>query len=55
MRKLNIDNFTILLEPFKKNTAPAINIGALKSLEIEENPSLLVLSSDHKIMMLRNF
>ena len=55
MRKLNIDNFTILLEPVGKNTAPAITIGALKSLEIEENPTLLVLSSDHEINDVEKF
>ena len=32
MRELNIDDFVILLEPFGKNTAPAITIAALKSL-----------------------
>ncbi len=49
MRELNIENFIILLEPFGRNTAPAITIAALKSLEIEENSTLLVLSSDHEI------
>ena len=49
MRELNIKDFIILLEPFGRNTAPAITIAALKSLEIEEDPTLLVLSSDHQI------
>ena len=49
MRELNIDDFIILLEPFGRNTAPAIILAALKSLEIEEDPTLLVLSSDHEI------
>ena len=53
--KLNIDDFTILLEPFGRNTAPAIAIGALKALEIEENPTLLVLSSDHEINNVEKF
>ncbi len=49
MRELNIDEFSILLEPFGRNTAPAIVLAALKSLELEDDPTLLVLSSDHEI------
>ncbi len=49
MRELNIEEFIILLEPFGRNTAPAITLAALKSLELEEDPTLLVLSSDHEI------
>ena len=49
MRELNIKDFIILLEPFGRNTAPAITVAALKSLELEEDPTLLVLSSDHLI------
>ena len=49
MRELNIQDFIILLEPFGRNTAPAITLAALKSLELEEDPTLLVLSSDHEI------
>ena len=49
MRELNIDDFIIILEPFGRNTAPPITIAAIKALELEEDPTLLVLSSDHKI------
>tara|TARA_B100000886_G_scaffold338062_2_gene300107 strand:+ start:2477 stop:3907 length:1431 start_codon:yes stop_codon:yes gene_type:complete len=49
MRQLNIEDFIILLEPFGRNTAPAITLAALKSLEIEQDPTLLILSSDHEI------
>mgnify|MGYP001222307128 CR=1 FL=1 len=49
MRELNVDEFIILLEPFGRNTAPAITVAALKSIELEEDPTLLVLSSDHEI------
>ena len=49
MRELQIKPNAIILEPFGRNTAPAITIAALKSLEIYENPTLLVLSSDHQI------
>jgi len=55
MRELNIDDFVILLEPFGRNTAPAITIAALKSLEFEEDPTLLVLSSDHEIKNIEKF
>ena len=49
MREINIKPNSIILEPFGRNTAPAITMAALKSLEIEEDPILLVLSSDHEI------
>ena len=55
MRELNIDDFIILLEPFGRNTAPAITLAALKSLELEEDPTLLVLSSDHDIKNVEKF
>ena len=49
MREINIEEFVIMLEPFGRNTAPAITLAALKSLELDEDPTLLVLSSDHEI------
>ncbi len=55
LRELNIDEYIILLEPFGRNTAPAITLAALKSLEIEEDPTLLVLSSDHEIKNVEKF
>ena len=55
MREINIDDFIILLEPFGRNTAPAITLAALKSLEIEKDPTLLVLSSDHEIKNIEKF
>ena len=55
MRELNINDFIILLEPFGRNTAPAITLSAIKSLEIEEDPTLLVLSSDHDIKNVEKF
>ena len=55
MRELNIDEFSILLEPFGRNTAPAVALSALKSLELEDDPILLVLSSDHDIKNIENF
>ena len=49
MRKINVDPSIILLEPFGRNTAPAVTLAALKSLTIEKDPTLLILSSDHII------
>ena len=49
MREINITPMSILLEPFGRNTAPAIALAALKAIELEEDPNLLVLSSDHFI------
>ena len=49
MREINIKPISILLEPFGRNTGPAIVLAALKAIELEEDPILLVLSSDHFI------
>lgn len=49
MRGINIKNCSILLEPFGRNTAPAIAIAALKALDKNDDPILLILSSDHEI------
>ena len=49
IREINIESFSILLEPIGRNTAPAITVAALKSLEKEDDPILLVLASDHEI------
>ena len=44
---------SIILEPFGKNTAPAIALAAFQS--IEEDPVLLVLAADHVIKDESNF
>ena len=49
MREINVIPNSIILEPFGRNTAPAILMAAFKALEIEDNPHLLILSSDHQI------
>ncbi len=49
MRELNINPNSIILEPFGRNTAPAILCAAFKSLETEDDPHLLILSADHQI------
>ena len=55
MRDINVIPKSIILEPFGRNTAPAILVAALKSLEIEDNPHLLILSADHQIKNDRAF
>ena len=49
MRQINVIPNSILLEPFGKNTAPAVALSALMSVEKYNDPILLVLPSDHKI------
>jgi mannose-1-phosphate guanylyltransferase/mannose-6-phosphate isomerase len=49
LREIGIDNARILLEPMRRNTAPAIATAALHALSEHEDPLLLVLPSDHSI------
>ncbi len=49
MREININPESIILEPFGRNTAPAITLAALHALQKGNDPLLLVLSSDHNI------
>tara|TARA_B100000242_G_scaffold233704_1_gene173660 strand:+ start:2257 stop:3708 length:1452 start_codon:yes stop_codon:yes gene_type:complete len=53
MREIKTDPLAIILEPSRRNTAPAISIAALKAIELFKNdnvdPILLILSSDHYI------
>ena len=49
IREIDIEDFSILLEPIGRNTAPAITVAALKALEKDPNPILLILASDHEI------
>jgi len=49
MRAINIKPNLILLEPSGRGTTPAITIAAIKAMELEQDPYLLVLSSDHII------
>ena len=55
MREINIKPKSILLEPFGRNTAPAIISAALKGSEDGLDPTLLILSSDHKIEDINQF
>ena len=47
MREIGVTGATILLEPVRRNTAPAIAASALHALAQGEDPILLVLPSDH--------
>ncbi len=49
MRSINVDPNAILLEPFGRNTAPAIALSALKVLEKNKDDLILILSADHEI------
>lgn len=49
MREIGIKPKSIILEPFGKNTAPAIALGTLKAITFVNDPILLVLSADHYI------
>ena len=55
MREIQTKPNTILLEPVGRNTAPAIALSALLALEKEDDPILLVLSSDHDIKDKKKF
>ena len=55
MRQINVEPIKILLEPFGKNTAPAITLAALIASEIKNDPILLILSADHKIEKSESF
>ena len=49
VQELAIKNSTILLEPFGRNTAPALAVAALQAMKAGEDPILLVLAADHVI------
>ncbi|PIE63427.1 MAG: mannose-1-phosphate guanylyltransferase/mannose-6-phosphate isomerase [Desulfobacter postgatei] len=65
IRRINIDNFKIILEPAARNTAPAIALAALllDDLTLEDNPAsqpgndpvMLVLPADHEIKNIEAF
>tara|TARA_E500000331_G_scaffold51763_1_gene45045 strand:+ start:673 stop:2118 length:1446 start_codon:yes stop_codon:yes gene_type:complete len=49
LRAINIKQKKIILEPFSRNTAPAIALAALAAIENGADPILFVLASDHLI------
>ncbi|MCP4769741.1 MAG: mannose-1-phosphate guanylyltransferase/mannose-6-phosphate isomerase [Gammaproteobacteria bacterium] len=48
-RQIGLEELSIILEPFGRNTAPAIAVAALHALSLQDDPLLLVLSADHEI------
>ena len=48
-RQIGVEDLSIILEPFGKNTAPAIAVAAVHAVQNNENPLLLVLTADHEI------
>lgn len=55
LRQIGIDNATILLEPFPKNTAPAIALAAFAALKMNEEALILVLPADHLVTNIEAF
>jgi len=56
MREIGIDPSAIILEPFGRNTAPAVAISAMKANEIAgEDVVILVLPADHVIQNIKAF
>ena len=53
--EVGIYNPTIILEPEGRNTAPAITVSALYTLEYLGDSTLLVLSADHVIQDIESF
>ena len=55
LRAINISPKKIILEPFGRNTAPAIAISSILALEDYEDINLLILSADHEIKNIERF
>ena len=55
LRQFGVDDFQIILEPVGRNTAPAIALAALKSLELHGDHHMLVLAADHAIQDIEAF
>ena len=49
IRQMGVKDKSIILEPFVRNTGPAIAVAALEAIRKGEDPNLLVLASDHYI------
>jgi len=49
MREKNVKPLAMILEPFGRNTAPAVAVSAFQCLQEYDDPVLLVLPADHVI------
>ena len=55
LRNIDVNYKSILLEPFGRNTAPAVTLAAIKAMDEGGDPILLVLPSDHIIKNIEQF
>ena len=55
LRNIDYDNYSILLEPAGRNTAPAVALAAFEALSLDQDPILLVLAADHVIQDVTTF
>lgn len=55
LRQFGVDDFQIILEPVGRNTALAVALAALKSLELHGDHHMLVLAADHAIQDIEAF
>ncbi|MDN3700436.1 mannose-1-phosphate guanylyltransferase/mannose-6-phosphate isomerase [Vibrio artabrorum] len=49
LRSHSFEHSGIILEPFGRNTAPAVALAAFRAIEGDQDPVLLVLAADHLI------
>ena len=49
LRQLGVSNASMMLEPYGRNTAPAVALAALHAIGNGQDPVLLVLAADHFI------
>ena len=50
LRELRMDSASLLLEPFGRNTAPALTLAALQALEADTDPVLVVSPADQTVV-----
>lgn len=55
LRKNNIFASSIILEPFSRNTAPAITIGTIDAIKNDEDAIICIMPSDHLIKNEKEF
>ena len=57
MREIGIEPSAIILEPFGRNTAPAVAVSAIKANKLSQNEDvvILVLPADHVIQNMQSF
>ena len=55
MREINVNPEAIILEPFGRNTAPAIALGIIKAKSISNDSITLILPADHAIGNIEKF